>query len=123
MNTIQNLMWTAGYVVDAIRNTSGIEEIELTTLRPMEGDTCASFNAFAVQVRPKSDMGVYRLARILKRKIQKAQKTYRYEHERGWQAFVFVDFLDSEHKAGGGISTDIWGRPEITIKIEPFSRD
>ncbi|MHA2022140.1 MAG: hypothetical protein ACTSWQ_00590 [Candidatus Thorarchaeota archaeon] len=123
LSDLQDMMWTAGHVMSAIINTRGIEEIEQTLFRPIDdADPLSNITAIGIIVRPKYDMSVYQLARVLRDKIKKAQKNYEYEYDERWQAFVFVDYLTSENKKYGGVDTDIWDRPTVTIKIEAFGK-
>ena len=124
LDNLQNLVWTAGHVITAISGTQGIEDIEQTLLRPMAGDDdpLKTITAYAIIVRAKSGVNIYKLARILSNKIVTAQDKHLFEYDRSWKANCFADYL--YYNAGGtigskhgGVGTDHHGREIIRIKI------
>ena len=120
LRDLQDLVWTAGYVVDAIRGTQGVDVIEQTLLRPTDGDVQSQVSCYGILVKPKSDMNVYRLGRILADRIEKAKAAHFEAYTKFWPAYCYTGDLNIDKNREydiGAIGTDLYGRPEIIIKI------
>lgn len=128
LGVLQRLVWTTGKVVDAIRKTNGIEEISQSFLRHKDSPD-STVTSMIVEVLPESGTSIYRLARILSSKIEKAQRRHIEEHGKNWHSAVLAKYLhweitptsndDEDRYAHSGITTDIWGRQIIRIVVSP----